>query len=126
MTETKGRNVGLVIAGAILFVAAALNLFTGFRTLSDKSNLAQQLEVTNAALNHYAWSAFAFGIIEAVAAVLLLQRRREGAAVTYTVVVMAAVYWLADLAVRPGIAIVALVALAAVTALTVMNRADFE
>lgn len=124
MSDTQTRNAGLIIAGAILFVAAFINILTGVQVIMDRPNLVQEGYLT-AAVNNYAWSTLAFGVIEAVGAVLLLRRMREGAAITYVMVVLGAVYWIAELSVHPINSIVALVVLAATAILVAMNRDQF-
>lgn len=125
MSETKTGNATLVIAGAILFVAALANIVTGVQVIMDRPNLVQEGYLT-AAVNNYAWSTLAFGVIEAIGAVLLLQRKREGAAIAYVMVVLGGVYWMAELPVYPINSIVALIALAATAIIVLIHRDQFE
>lgn len=125
MTDVQERNIGLMVAAAALLVGAGINILSGLQTLSDKPGLLQEGMVTSA-VNYFAWSSLAFGIIEAVAAIMIFNHKREGAAVGYAMIVLAAVYWLADISVQRWQSVLALVALAATAALIAVSRDALE
>lgn len=125
MADAQARNIGLMVAAAALLVGAGINILSGLQTLADRPSLLQEGMVT-AAVNYWAWSSLAFGIIEAVAAIMIFNHQREGAAIGYAMIVLAAVYWLADISVQRWQSVLALVALAATAVLIAVSRDALE
>jgi hypothetical protein len=123
MPEAKARNIALVLAAALLGVGAVINLVSGAQTFIDRPSIIEEGAVP-AAVTYWGLSSLAFGAIQAVGALLLLQHRREGEVIAYVMAVLAAVYWIASITVRPFHSIVALAALGIMVILVGTNRAS--
>ena len=125
MPDSGERNILLVLAAAALLVAAGINILSGLQTLADKPNLLDE-GLVSAAVNYWGWSSIVFGFVEAVAAILIFNHKREGAAIGYAMILLAAVYWLADISVQRWQSVLALIALAITAALIAVGREDLE
>ena len=125
MPESGTRNVLLILAAAALLVAAGINILAGLQTLADKPSLLDE-GMVSAAVNYWGWSSIVFGVVQAVAAILIFNHKREGAAVGYAMIVLAAVYWLADISVQRWQSVLALIALALTAALIAIGRESLE
>jgi hypothetical protein len=112
MTATTQRRSGAITFVIVLFIVAGIyNILYGIEGLTSIHPYLQETNLPFASLTSYAIAAIVFGIVELVAAGLLVNGHRSGAIAGIVVCIWGLTYWFANMPAQPYLSLAAIVVL---------------